>query len=225
MVTARIRVARHQLYVHLEKEVWSLARGKGGWLSEYATCACRVVAAYNYRKALQAAGVVERKAFHYTDRLDPSKTIVELVECLDKVDYEEPLYPCTDCTAVRVKERLEVAKQVATDFKGLCLDCMEASLNEIRSPDGKLKDRFPDYKCRMGRNVDHSFDGPSGWCNQCRIPHGHATWYFSWVNPTPRQKVFPPPLPTRKNGGKRPPPKAFLHEDADAACWQSGGKW
>ncbi|ROW00419.1 hypothetical protein VPNG_07931 [Cytospora leucostoma] len=196
-VIARIRVARHQLYVHLEKEVWSVARGKGGWFSEYATCACRVVAAYNYRKALQVAGVVEQKGSRYTDRLDPSKTIVELVECLDKVDYEEPSYPCTNCTAVRVKQRLREAKNVATVFRGLCLDCMEASLNEVGSPDVELKNRFPDYKYRMGSNDNHSFDGLFGWCNQCRIPHGHATWYFSWVNPTSRQKVFRPPVASK----------------------------
>lgn len=81
----------------MERKVWKLIYD---WFSHEATCDCRIVATYNYRRELQRAGVVMKKVlkgrpgeedrFQYSDRLDQTKTVLELRECLTKVAYEQP---------------------------------------------------------------------------------------------------------------------------------------
>lgn len=109
--------------------IWHLMRHE--WFSANATCACRVVASYNYRKALQAAGVLEKKTMkgrgdgeadrlRYSDRLDQSKSVADLVKCLRRVAYEEPLKPCISCAGVTVTFMLKRARDAVEDFPGLC---------------------------------------------------------------------------------------------------------
>ncbi|KAG6355781.1 hypothetical protein INS49_003747 [Diaporthe citri] len=81
---SKIRTMRNQLRVKVSDKIWSVIRGHDGWLLHSDKCACWVVAHYNYLKALEKAGVL-------CPELDRRKTIMELVELMETVEYEEPL--------------------------------------------------------------------------------------------------------------------------------------
>lgn len=121
---AQIRIARSQLRVKVSEAIWSIVRGLNGWLSE-AKCDCWIVAEYNYLKALEEAGVL-------CPELDHKKTIVDLVERMGKVEYEEPLDPCIRCSNTNITSHLRSAIQAASF-------CKEVSIPEP-SESGKQKE-------------------------------------------------------------------------------------
>ncbi|KAL2279645.1 hypothetical protein FJTKL_13327 [Diaporthe vaccinii] len=111
---AQIRIARSQLRVQVSDKVWSVIRGHDGWLLHSDKCACWVVAHYNYLKALEKAGVL-------CPELDHKKTIMELVNLMKTVEYEEPLNACMKCSNANITSHLDEAFRIGSIFKGITI--------------------------------------------------------------------------------------------------------
>lgn len=109
---ARIRVARSQLRTKVSDQVWSLIRGHDGWLLHSDKCACWVVAHYNYLKALEKARVL-------CPELDHKLSILELVERMKTVQYEEPLDACMKCSNANIESHLRAAIHIGSKFDGV----------------------------------------------------------------------------------------------------------
>lgn len=109
---ARIRVARSQLRTKVSDQVWSLVRGHDGWLLNSDKCACWIVAHYNYLKALKKAVVLRPELNH-------KLSILELVERMKEVKYEEPLNACMKCSAANITSNLRKAIHIGSQFDGI----------------------------------------------------------------------------------------------------------
>lgn len=75
-------------------------------------CACWVVAHYNYLKALKKANVLRPELNH-------KLSILELVECMKTVEYEEPLDACMKCSAANITSNLRKAIHIGSKFDGV----------------------------------------------------------------------------------------------------------
>lgn len=146
--------------------IWDIVRGNESWLSASGACACRVVACYNYLKALKEEGILDPE-------MSRKKTLSELARALRNVQYQEPINPCIKCSAVGVREQLIKADEISEDFSGLCLDCMHRSVTV-------------DEDSKEVRAYWYATNG-----DQCSFRHGRATWVFSWINELSREEAKP----------------------------------
>lgn len=124
--TAWVRIARSRLRTKVSNEIWSIIRGEDGWLLHSDKCTCWVVAHYNYLKALEKAGVL-------CPELDHKKSIMELVERMKTVEYDEPLNACIKCSKANITRNLQEAIHVGSTCKGVSIpESMKCDKQERR---------------------------------------------------------------------------------------------
>ncbi|KAH8811982.1 hypothetical protein F5884DRAFT_297420 [Xylogone sp. PMI_703] len=127
-------------------------------------CDCRVQGLYNFEEALHDTGVWPLES---TMSGRGKKSISEVLAALRSFDYTAPASDIGhhQCSESHVEESIhEAIRKVASNFDGLCLDCIDRL---------KTGDIDNDYwrHAERGRK----------WDKDCRINHGQPTWYFSWV--------------------------------------------
>ena len=102
-----------------------------------------------------------------------STSINDLIEQLGNFHFVPDFDTCSICKKDYDSEVDDICTNVANLFQGLCLDCMNDSVGYPKRPDKDYWDRRNRYR----------YGGTT-----CRIEHGEATWYWSFMGRVDRRK-------------------------------------
>lgn len=72
---------------------------------------------------------------------------------------------------------LQVRDNVQKAFQGICIDCMDASKATTLSSSGSAEKHGMSLRDWAYWEHDRMCD----WGRECRVQHGQATWYFSFM--------------------------------------------
>ncbi|KAI5203138.1 hypothetical protein E4T39_04336 [Aureobasidium subglaciale] len=150
--------ARGHLRVVLARWLW---KKLGGPLS--ADCNCKEQTVFRYLKALTLTG-------GYPIDQQGLKSLTEIFTCLGwfEKNFERVAIQndCSSCRINWVKVVGDSVTNIKEYFDGLCLDCMDHT-----KP--KFLDEHQDYWNHLVHN--------KAWDEKCRVKHGQATWYNSFM--------------------------------------------
>lgn len=152
-------------------------------------CDMKMQALFNFEVALHKTRVwpLESKV---SDK--EKSSLQQVLRELNTLDYESPegVVDCS-CSKVSVDSKInDLILEVQDHFQGLCLDCVDISkATDLDSDYWNHTKPFDDY----GDDSDDYENGDyyemlcsdlleKRWDPGCRVIHGQATWYFSWIS-------------------------------------------
>lgn len=136
-----------------------------------ATCHCKEKTLFQYVKALHSTGVWP------LDPVWPKNSVNDILTRLNKFSYKPPPNACGKfCQRNYEKDVGQAISHVREYFDGLCLDCMDKSMPKTRDYDTDYW-----YHNRLEKRK---------WNRGCRVEHGQATWYFSFMGRKEDQERF-----------------------------------
>ena len=117
---------------------------------------------FQYEKALDNTGMWPLSPVW------PRLAVNDILRALSLFNFEPPASACSRfCQNDYAGEVATAIEYVQTYFDGLCLDCME-----------KSNSNTGDYAAAYWHKDTY---GNLEWARGCRVRHGEATWYFSWM--------------------------------------------
>ncbi|KAK2760267.1 hypothetical protein FQN54_002335 [Arachnomyces sp. PD_36] len=199
-VIQQLNAARGRLRTILHKRLFS----RVAVTLERASCTCKEHTIFAYLRELQRIGVwpLEDSLSKYSiqqvlDRIpnfDENKLPVSSAVSVPGASTPGSSSPpvskpkciyCDDCWGVNVRH---AASYAAKYFHGLCMDCMTTT-KDIRLERGMEYDYW------------HHNEKFEAWDRGCRIKHGEATWYFSFMGRREKLGQFDQPAEATDEGG------------------------
>jgi hypothetical protein len=129
------------------------------------SCTCKEKALFEYCKGLRGTEIWP------LEKRDQNMSIEETLSRLSNFSYKSPNERCSTCK--RINALQEMPQDIAADFDGLCLDCMQTS-EDVDPVTSTL--RAPPWE---GSYWDQ--DLFQKWGIDCRLNHGQPSWYFSFM--------------------------------------------
>ncbi|KAH0152212.1 hypothetical protein KCU67_g9918, partial [Aureobasidium melanogenum] len=148
-----LNAARGHLRVLLARWLW-----KPLDLMMAAECDCKEETVYQYLRAL-----VETRGYPIDQQ--GRKSVNDVCESLGKFDLPDTRGECFMCSNNWTRIVANAIREVKRHFDGMCLDCMDAT-------QPKFLDEHMDY---------WSHAASKEWDKKCRVSHGQATWYSSFM--------------------------------------------
>ncbi|THY54415.1 hypothetical protein D6C97_05737 [Aureobasidium pullulans] len=158
-VIQQLCAARGRLKTILSNQIWNHISG----LLD-GSCNCKEKTLFAFLHALKETG-----GFPVDQAAQRNPIAYVLHQLADFDDYfEAPAEAkgCSRCSTDWSSAMKTACAVVWKYFDGLCLDCMDHT-------QPKFADEHEDYWCHLERDME--------WDNACRIDHGQATWYYSFM--------------------------------------------